>query len=310
MMNPDIMISVSNLTKKFNSFTAVDGIDFQIEKGSLFGLLGPNGAGKTTTIRMLTGILKPSGGKAHVGGYDIQKNPLEAKQLMGIVPEMTNAYVDLTPLQNLSLIGELYGIPRDERRQRAHDLLDTFDLNEKSNHRVKTLSKGLQQRVVVAMALMNDAQILFLDEPTSGLDVESTRLIRDIIVSARTRGTTILLTTHNIQEADQLCDTIAIMNQGRIVAIERPENLKRIVKSSMSVEVAFSESEVRLPEFDSVNHTEHKGDRYKLYTDKPEDVIPQLVAFAQKNNTTIISLNTLGADLEDVFLRLTQVKNT
>jgi ABC-2 type transport system ATP-binding protein len=309
-MNPDIMISVSNLTKQFNSFTAVDNIDFQIEKGSLFGLLGPNGAGKTTIIRMLTGILKPSSGTAHIGGYDIQKNPLEAKQLMGIVPEMTNAYVDLSPLQNLSLIGELYGISRDERQQKAHDLLELFDLTEKTNHRVRTLSKGLQQRVVVAMALMNDAQILFLDEPTTGLDVESTRLIRDIIISARDQGTTILLTTHNIQEADQLCDTIAIMNQGTIVAIERPENLKRIVKSSMSVEVAFSKSEVQLPDFDAVNHAEHTGDRYKLYTDKPEEVIPQLVAFAEHNNETIISLNTLGADLEDVFLRLTRVKNT
>ena len=308
-MNPDIMIEVSNLTKQFNSFTAVDSITFDIERGSLFGLLGPNGAGKTTTIRMLTGILKPSAGTATVGGYDICKNSLEAKQLMGIVPEMTNAYIDLSPMQNLSLIGELYGIPKEERVTKAHTLLEMFDLIEKSHHQVRTLSKGLQQRVVVAMALMNDAQILFLDEPTTGLDVESTRLIRDIILKAKTQGTTVLLTTHNIQEADQLCDTIAIMNRGKIVAIERPENLKRIVKSSMSVEVAFSESSVNPPDLDEVNHIEQKGDRYKLYTDKPEDIIPQLVEYAQKKNTKIISLNTLGADLEDVFIRLTRVKN-
>jgi len=308
-MNPDIMIEVSNLTKQFNSFTAVDSITFDIERGSLFGLLGPNGAGKTTTIRMLTGILKPSAGTAIIGGYDICKNPLEAKQLMGIVPEMTNAYIDLSPMQNLSLIGELYGIPKEERVTRAHTLLEMFDLTEKSHHQVRTLSKGLRQRVVVAMALMNNAQILFLDEPTTGLDVESTRLIRDIILKAKTQGTTVLLTTHNIQEADQLCDTIAIMNRGEIVAIERPENLKRIVKSSMSVEVAFSESSVKVPDLDEVNHIEQKGDRYKLYTDKPEDIIPQLVKYAQKKNTKIISLNTLGADLEDVFVRLTQVKN-
>ena len=308
-MNPDIMIEVSNLTKQFNSFTAVDSITFDIERGSLFGLLGPNGAGKTTTIRMLTGILKPSAGTATVGGYDICKNSLEAKQLMGIVPEMTNAYIDLSPLQNLSLIGELYGIPKEERVTKAHTLLEMFDLIEKSHHQVRTLSKGLQQRVVVAMALMNDAQILFLDEPTTGLDVESTRLIRDIILKAKTQGTTVLLTTHNIQEADQLCDTIAIMNRGKIVAIERPENLKRIVKSSMSVEVAFSESSVNPPDLDEVNHIEQKGDRYKLYTDKPEDIIPQLVEYAQKKYTKIISLNTLGADLEDVFIRLTRVKN-
>jgi ABC-2 type transport system ATP-binding protein len=187
--------------------------------------------------------------------------------------------------------------------------LELFNLEERTHHKVRTLSKGLQQRVVVAMALMNDADILFLDEPTSGLDVESTRLIREIILKARNDGATILLTTHNIQEADQLCDTIAIMNQGRIVAIERPENLKRIVKSSMSVEVAFSESAVKIPDLDHVNHVEQKGDRYKLYTDKPEEVIPQLVRYAEKMNTKIISLNTLGADLEDVFLRLTRGEN-
>ncbi|MBU7043497.1 MAG: ATP-binding cassette domain-containing protein [Theionarchaea archaeon] len=309
-MNPEIIIRASNLTKQFNSFTAVDNIEFQIEKGSLFGLLGPNGAGKTTTIRMLTGILKPSAGRVSIGGHDIQKNSLEAKQLMGIVPEMTNAYMDLSPLQNLSLIGELYGIAKDERIKRAQRLLDMFNLTEKGHHEVKTLSKGLQQRVVVAMALMNDAQVLFLDEPTSGLDVESARLIRDIIVKAKNKGTTILLTTHNIQEADQLCDTIAIMNRGKIVAIERPENLKRIVKSSMSVEVAFSENTVKVPDLDGVNHVEQKGDRYKLYTDRPEDIIPQLVEYAHKQGTKIISLNTMGADLEDVFLQLTQVKNT
>ena len=179
------MIEVSNLTKAFNSLRTVDSISFDVQRGEILGLLGPNGAGKTTTIRMLTGILKPDKGKAIIGGYNIQKNPLEAKQLMGIAPEMANAYIDLSPLQNLLLMGELYGIPRTVRKEKADQLLTLFGLHKRQHDRVKTLSKGLHQRVIVAMALMNDSQVLFMDEPTAGLDVESTRLIRSIIKKSK-----------------------------------------------------------------------------------------------------------------------------
>ncbi|KYK38035.1 MAG: ATP-binding cassette domain-containing protein [Theionarchaea archaeon] len=299
------MVDVFDLTKVFNSLKAVDSISFTIKKREIFGLLGPNGAGKTTTIRMLTGILTPTTGSAVIGGYDIQKNPLQAKQLMGIVPEMANAYIDLSPLQNLLLMGELYGI-KDKREKKARELLLLFGLHEKAHHKVRTLSRGMHQRVIVAMALMNDASILFLDEPTSGLDVESTRLIRDIIRRSKDNGISVLLTTHNISEADQLCDRIAIMNYGRIVAIERPERLKRVVESSTSIEVAFSEK-VEKEEllFEDVNKIEQKGDKFRLYTDRPENVIPAVVAYADATQNKVISLNTLGPDLEDVFLRLT-----
>lgn len=299
------MVDVFDLTKVFNSLKAVDSISFTIKKREIFGLLGPNGAGKTTTIRMLIGILTPTTGSAVIGGYDIQKNPLQAKQLMGIVPEMANAYIDLSPLQNLLLMGELYGI-KDKREKKARELLLLFGLHEKAHHKVRTLSRGMHQRVIVAMALMNDASILFLDEPTSGLDVESTRLIRDIIRRSKDNGISVLLTTHNISEADQLCDRIAIMNYGRIVAIERPERLKRVVESSTSIEVAFSEK-VEKEEllFEDVNKIEQKGDKFRLYTDRPENVIPAVVAYADATQNKVISLNTLGPDLEDVFLRLT-----
>ncbi len=300
------MIEVSNLTKIFNSLRAVDTINFDVQRGEILGLLGPNGAGKTTTIRMLTGILKPDEGKAIIGGYNIQKNPLEAKQLMGIVPEMANAYIDLSPLQNLLLMGELYGIPRNRRKEKTIQLLTLFGLHKRQHDRVKTLSKGLHQRVIVAMALMNDSQVLFLDEPTAGLDVESTRLIRGIIKKSKDSGAAVLLTTHNIQEADQLCDRIAIMNYGKIVAIERPEKLKRTIKSSTSVEVAFSEAvEKNQLQFEDVNKIETRGDRLRLYTDKPENVIPLLVEYSNATQNKVLSLNTLGPDLEDVFVRLT-----
>ncbi len=232
-------IKAEYLTKKFNGFTAVDRISFKVKSGELFGLLGPNGAGKTTTIRMLTGIFRPTSGTAFIGEYDIQKNPLEAKQIMGIVPEMANAYVDLSAMRNLLLMGELYGIRKKVRIGKAGNLLKLFGLYEKRNQKVKTFSKGMQQRLIVAMGLMNDPKLLFLDEPTAGLDVESVRLIRELIREFNSKGITIILTTHNIEEANQLCDKVAIMNHGKIVAIDRPEKLKNTFKSTASVEVAF-----------------------------------------------------------------------
>ena len=301
------IVEVSNLTKVFGSSKAVDTVNFTIEKGEIFGLLGPNGAGKTTTIRMLTGILTPTRGTAVIGGYDIRENPLQAKQLMGIVPEMANAYIDLSPLRNLLLMGELYGMKKKKREEKAQRLLNLFQLHEKRHDRVKTLSRGMHQRVIVAMALMNDSQILFLDEPLSGLDVESTRLIREIIKKCRDEQDAVLLTTHNIQEADLLCDRIGIMNCGTIVVIERPEKLKRIVKSSTSIEVAFAEHvEKGDLQFADVNKIELRGDKFKLYTDTPENVILALVEYAHSTQNKVISLNTLGPDLEDVFLRLTR----
>lgn len=300
------MIDVFHLTKEFNSLRAVDSVSFDVKGGEIFGLLGPNGAGKTTTIRILTGILEPDRGYATIGGYDIRKNPLEAKQLMGIVPEMANAYVDLSPLQNLLFMGELYGIPKKRRKEKAEQLLRLAGLQERWHDKVKRLSKGLNQRVIVAMALMNDSHVLFLDEPTSGLDVESTRLIRDIIRKSKDSGAAVLLTTHNIQEADLLCDRIAIMNHGTIVAVERPQELKRTIKSSTSVEVAFSKNvEKSQLQFDDVNKIEKKGDKLRIYTDKPENLIPDLVEYSQATGNRILSLNTVGPDLEDVFVWLT-----
>ena len=301
------VIRVEGLTKRFDGFTAVDQISFTVEEGELFGLLGPNGAGKTTTIRMLTGVLKPTSGTAHIGEYDIQKNPLKAKQLMGIVPEMANAYIDLSALKNLLLIGELYGIRKKERAKKAENLLKLFGLYEKRDQKVKTFSKGMKQRLIVAMGLMNDPKLLFLDEPTSGLDVESVRLVRELIREFNDNRTTIILTTHNIEEANQLCGRVAIMNHGKIVAIDRPEELKRTIQSTASIEVAFNKKvSARELVFNEVTEVKKIGDKLKLYTEKPEEVIPQLVKYSQSSGNKIISLNTLAPNLEDVFLKVTR----
>jgi len=304
------MIKTDRLTKKFDSLMAVNSVSFEVKTGEVFGLLGPNGAGKTTTIRMFTGILKPTSGSIVIGGYDIQKNPLVAKQLMGIAPEMANAYIDLSAFKNLVLMGELYGMKKEKRERRAEELLRQFKLFEKRKQKVKKFSKGMKQRLIVAMALMSRPKLLFLDEPTSGLDVASVRLIRDIIVDFNKQGTTILLTTHNIEEASQLCDRVAIMNHGRIVAIDRPENLKHLIQSTSSIEVAFDKPiEPETISLSGVMAVKKVGDRLKFYTNNPGDIIPEIVNYSKSSKNKIISLNTLEPSLEDVFLKLTKKKN-
>lgn len=303
------IIQAQKLIKEFDGLRAVDNVSFKIKKGEIFGLLGPNGAGKTTTIRMLTGILEPTEGEAYIGEYNIQKNPIEAKQLMGIVPEMANAYIDLSAIRNLLLIGELYGIEDKRSAQKAERLLKMFQLYEKRKQKVKNFSKGMKQRLILAMALMNDSEILFLDEPTTGLDVESVRLIRDLIREFNQKGISIFLTTHNIEEANLLCDRVGIMNYGKIVAIDRPEALKHTIQSTSSVEVAF-ENPANLSElnFEGIDEVKKTGDKFKLYTENPGAAIPSLVQYSQSRDNEIISLNTSGPSLEDVFVKLTKKK--
>jgi len=301
------IIRAVNLVREFDGFRAVDEISFQVEKGEIFGLLGPNGAGKTTTIRMLTGVLKPTRGRAYIGNHDIQESPIRAKQMMGIVPEMANAYIDLSAMNNLLLMGELYGVGRDQRKRKAETLLKDFQLYDRRDDKVKTFSKGMKQRVILGMALMNDADILFLDEPTGGLDVESTRLIRYIIRQYNQSGTTIFLTTHNIEEANMLCDRTAIMNYGRIVAVDRPEKLKNTIQSTSSVEIAFhkavNEDDLH---FEGVSSMEKAGDKYRLFCKQVEKILPKLVRYAEETDNEILSLRTLGPSLEDVFVKLTE----
>jgi ABC-2 type transport system ATP-binding protein len=208
----------------------------------MFGFLGPNGAGKTTTIRMLTGLLTPDSGDIFIDGVDIKRNPIKAKMKMGVIPEMGNVYVDLTAKQNIILSGKFYGIPRRDVGRRADSLLEQFELYERRDDHVKTFSKGMKQRINIASAIIHNPQILFLDEPTSGLDVQSQRLIRGIIRQMNQEGTTIFLTTHNIEEANILCERVGIINKGKMAAIDRPEKLRRTFEETQSVEISFDNS--------------------------------------------------------------------
>jgi len=285
---------------------AVDHISFQVKKKELFGFLGPNGAGKTTTIRMLTGVIKPDEGTASILGYDILGEGLKTRQLMGIVPETANAYVDLSAWNNIMLIGELYGVPKRQRQERASKLLKEFGLYERRKNLVRGFSKGMKQKLLLCMALINEPQILFLDEPTSGLDVESQRLIRDMIREFNRNGTTVFLTTHNMEEANQLCDRIAIINRGKIAAIDSPERLRLRSGGLQSIEVSFDRavSVDELSKVHGVKEAKKTGDKIRLYVDEPSVVLDKLVDFARSKRLKIISLNTLAPTLEDVFLKL------
>ena len=280
-MNSENAVEVTNLTKQFNSLVAVDNISFEVKKGELFGFLGPNGAGKTTTIRMLTGVIKPTNGSASIFGYDVIKQGLKTRQLMGIVPEMSNAYVDLSAWNNLMLIGGLYGVSKKQRTERAINLLKKFELYERRKQFVKGFSKGMKQKLLLCMALISEPQILFLDEPTSGLDVESQRLIKDTIREFNANEATVFLTTHNMDEANQLCDRIAIINHGKIAKIDSPERVRLQSSGLQTIEVSFdkpvnTEDLVRLQ---SVNEAKKIGDKLRLYVDETGTTINALVDY-------------------------------
>jgi len=302
------LIEVSKLTKSFGDVTAVNQINFSVNEAEIFGFLGPNGAGKTTTIRMLTGLLTPDSGDIFIDGMDIEREPIKAKMRMGVIPEMGNIYVDLTAKQNIILAGKFYGISTRELDKTADSLLEQFSLYERRDSLVRTLSKGMKQRVNIASALVHNPEILFLDEPTSGLDVQSQRLIRNIIKEKSQRGTTIFLTTHNIEEANILCERVGIINKGEIVAIDRPERLRKTFEKTQSIEISFDRSidNAVILKIELVNKIEKSGDKWKLYTDNPDRVVKYLAQFARDQDLTIVSLEICEASLEDAFLKLTE----
>ena len=223
-------IEVNQLTKRYNGIVAVDNMTFQVKEGEIFGFLGPNGAGKTTTLRLLTGLTKPTSGSVKVAGHDILAESVKVRECVGIVPEVSNVYDEMTAWDNLIFASQLYSVPNDQRAERANELLKLFGLYERRMSRVGTFSRGMKRRVTIAAALIHKPSILFLDEPTTGLDVQSSRMIRSLIKELNKSGSTVFLTTHYIEEADQLCQRVAIISQGRIVNVDSPEKLKTSIE--------------------------------------------------------------------------------
>ena len=300
------VIEVEGLTKRYNSHLAVDNVSFEVRVGEVFGFLGPNGAGKTTTQRMLTGVLRPTEGRALVLGRDIVSDPVGAKERMGVVPEVANPYMEMTASQNMAFAGELYGLPGVQIRSRSEELLREFDLWERRDDIARHYSKGMKQRLILAMSLIHEPRVLFLDEPTAGLDVASRRMIHGQVRNFAAAGMTVFYTTHNIEEASVLCDRVGIICKGTLAALDTPEALKSTLAGSQSVEVAFGEPVdlAMLEDFEEVTHGEKQGDKLRLFTPAPGDLIEHLVSFAQERDLAILTVNTLGPSLEEVFVSL------
>ena len=310
-MTPDnekTAIEVRGLAKRFGEVQAVAGIDFEVRPGELFGFLGPNGAGKTTTVRMLTGVLEPTDGTAIIQGHDVRAEALLSRAHLGIVPEEANVYLDLSLWQNLMLMAEMHGVPRRQRVHEGERLLKALDLSDRKRHKARTLSKGLRQRLMLCTALVTGPEILFLDEPTSGLDVASARLIRQIVRHLRDQGLTVFLTTHNMDEAEEMCSRVAIINQGRIVAIDAPERLRSAMRCSQYLEVALAGDEADTAELErlpGILRLSREGKCVRLYTEQPGRLATEVVGLAKTKGLEIVHLCTRKPSLEDVFLYFT-----
>ena len=218
-------IVVADLVKRYDDVTAVDGLSFNVEAGEIFGLLGPNGAGKSTTINILSGILEPTGGTARVLGFDVQREPAEVKERIGVCPQEPAFFPYLTGRENIELMGDLHLMPGKELKNRTDHLLDVVGLGEASSRRTGKYSGGMVRRTSLAMALVHDPEIAFLDEPTVGLDPQSRRATWDLIRELRERGRTVILTTHYIEEAEALADRVGVIDHGRLIALDTPRAL-------------------------------------------------------------------------------------
>lgn len=306
----EIAIKTVSLTKRFGDLTAVDHISFEVRRGEIFGFLGPNGAGKTTTIRMLVGLTVPTEGTAIIDGYDIRSEILEVKRRVGVVPEASNLYDELSVEDNLLFIAGLYHVPRLKREERVRELLKSFNLWDRKDTKFGKLSKGLKRRLTIAASMVHYPRIIFLDEPTTGLDVMSARSLRLLLKDLRETGVTIFLTTHYIEEADQLCDRIAVIVKGRIVTIDTPENMKSMVQDIPVIEALFDSpiNKSMIKDFGILEEAWIEGNRIRIFAGEVTEVLEALVNFATTYKLKIVGVNTVKPGLEEAFVKLTGLK--
>jgi len=302
-------IRIENLTKNFNSFVAVDRVSFSVPSGELFGLLGPNGAGKTTILNMLSTLLYPTSGYAEVAGFDVSKNKDNVRRNIGIVFQEPALENKLTGRENLDFHAMMYGINKEERRKRITQVLDLVELTDKRNVLVEKYSGGMKRRLEIARGLMHRPKVLFLDEPTLGLDTQTRRHIWDYIKKLnKEAGVTIILTTHYMEEADYLCDRIAIIDHGKIVAQDTPDKLKDILGGdvvTMEIEGDLDKLESHLKSLDWIKGMKKHDGCLSLTMERGETRIPELINEAQAIRLTVSCVNLHKPSLEDVFLHFT-----
>ncbi len=311
-MTANQVIRTARLTKVYagTDFAAVDGLDLSVQAGEIFGLLGPNGAGKTTTAGMLTTRVIPTSGSAHVGTIDVVGSPALAKQLIGIVSQQNTLDRQLTVWENLYFHGRLFGIAGHESGRIADELLEQFQLSKWAKASVFALSGGMAQRLMVARAIFHRPAVLFLDEPTAGLDPQSRLALWEILGELNREGQTILLTTHYMEEADQLCDRVAIMDHGKILALDTPEALKRSVGADTIATVKASGdghalAELLEREIGGVTRTRVLEDGVELHVQGAERLVPRVVNAAEDGGFEVVDLSVSEPSLETVFINLT-----
>ncbi|MFC2014004.1 ABC transporter ATP-binding protein [Chloroflexota bacterium] len=305
-------ISVTGLIKRYGEVVAVNDISFQISNGELFGFLGPNGAGKTTTINLLTGLARLDAGTINIGGIDCTNNPKAAQHLVGIVPDESNLYPELTGFENLTFCAALYGIRKSERQTRARELLDTFGLTDAADRKFAGYSKGMKRKLTFAAGIIHQPPILFLDEPTTGIDVASARQVRQIIADLHRKGTTVFLTTHYIEEAERLCERIAFIVQGKIVQTDRTADLLQPVKGKNVLLLSVSNSGVKLSEamasaFPQYEFQSITQGQIRVESVEPVNVGP-LVRFLEERGIQVTEARRHLPSLEDVFVQITGIE--
>jgi lipooligosaccharide transport system ATP-binding protein len=298
------LVRARGLTKRFGTFVAVDAIDFDVRDGEAFGFLGPNGAGKTSAMRMIGCVSPVSAGELTVLDLDPRRDGARIRARLGVVPQLDNLDLELTVLDNLLLYGRYFDLPRAESRRRADELLDFVQLRDRARDDVETLSGGMRRRLVIARALINDPALLLLDEPTTGLDPQARQLVWDRLYNLKQRGTTLLLTTHYMDEAEQLCDRLVVMDNAKIVAEGSPQELIERYASREVVELRLAEGAEQSPDgqLDGVaDRVERIRDRVLLSTGDGDRTVAELRRRGVPTRSVLVRRGTL----EDVFLRLT-----
>jgi ABC-2 type transport system ATP-binding protein len=309
-------IEVGSVTKRFEDTVAVDNVSMKVARGELFGLLGPNGAGKSTLTKMLSGMINPTSGTIKVGGYSIKDDPMKVKESFGVVPQDIVLYDYMNARENLAFFGRLYGLSGGKLRNRIEELLKFTQLDEKAVKRhISTYSGGMKRRVNIAAALLHEPQVMLLDEPTAGLDPKNKLALWEIIQTLHKEGKTIVLTTHMMDEAEELCNQMAIMDKGKIIALGSPRQLIKKVKVENTITVVPDKIPPKLIEvvqkisgvkssYRAYDENE-KIETLKIITERADDILPDVVSAIAAEGTKILSVQLSRVTLEDVFILLT-----
>src|SRR5215469_8860231 len=299
-------IVMTDLCKDFGSLRAVDHLSLTVQQGEIFGLLGPNGSGKTTTINMISGLSVPTSGEVRVMGYDVRHQARQVRRLLGSIPQETALYEELTAWDNMDFHADLFGVPRKEKKERIVRLLELVQLQDRKTSRVSTFSGGMKRRLAIARALLHDPSLVYLDEPTLGVDVQARRAIWDYCLSLRDQGKTVLITTNYLEEAQALCERLAIIDHGKLITVDSPDHLKQTYGGTiLELETSHVFEDVKqVKELPGVKEVQQEGRRLKVTTAGVDHIVPQIVNIVSQD-AELRDLAVREPTLDEIFLQLT-----